>query len=54
MKTDNLEYEPYGEEWEAEMKKWSKDLLIGKIRDLLIDKADLKARLNDSFEAEFE
>ncbi|MFI5157673.1 MAG: hypothetical protein ACHQF4_02345 [Sphingobacteriales bacterium] len=41
------DYELYGKEWESEMKKWSKDLLIGKIRDLLIDKADLKDRYND-------
>jgi hypothetical protein len=41
------DYEPYGPEWEKEMKKWSKELLIGKIRDLLIDKQDLKDRYND-------
>lgn len=45
--SEETEYEPYGKEWESEMKKWSKDLLIGKIRDLLIDKQDLKDRYND-------
>lgn len=46
MKTE-IEYEPYGPEWETEMKKWSKDLLIGKLRDTFIERAELKDKLAD-------
>lgn len=31
----DTEFEPFGAEWQAEMLKWSKKLLIGKIRGLL-------------------
>jgi hypothetical protein len=47
MAEQKTNYEPYGAEWEAEMKKWSKDLLVGKIRDLLIDRIELKERHED-------
>lgn len=41
------EYQPYGLEWEAEMKKWSKDLLIDKLRDVLIERSELKNELEE-------
>lgn len=41
------EYETYGDQWIAEMKKWSKDLLIDKIRDILIERSELKEKLDD-------
>lgn len=34
----NLEYEPYGNEWEKEMMKFSKAGLIAFIRRILIEK----------------
>ena len=41
-------YEPYGDQWVAEMKKWSKDLLIEKLRDALIERAKLKSEYDDA------
>lgn len=37
MKSDNDNYEPFGQEWKAEMKKWNKDLLIDFLRKNLIE-----------------
>ena len=34
---DVKEYQPFGEEWKKEMKKWNKDLLIDLLRKTLIE-----------------
>ena len=47
MEKTNDNYEPFGKEWESEMKKWPKQLLIAKIKELLISKKDLADRYND-------
>ncbi len=36
------EYQQYGDEWNAEMKKWSKQMLIDKLRDALIERSELR------------
>jgi hypothetical protein len=38
------EYIPYGKEWEAEMKKLSKDILIGMYRLMALELRELKEK----------
>ena len=47
METNKTEFIPFGREWEAEMNKWDKPLLITKIRDLLEKNKELKERYDD-------
>lgn len=49
--TTKQEYAPFGEEWKAEMKKWSKDMLIDCLRHHLIEKQNLVASHADLMEA---
>ncbi len=39
------EFVPFGPEWEKEMMKWSKKMLIDKIRELLQGKNSIKDRI---------
>jgi hypothetical protein len=41
------EFIPYGTEWATEMMKWNKPLLVGKIRELLNERTQLKEGLED-------
>jgi len=38
MNMTDKDYEPYGKDWVKEMKKFSKDQLIEKLKKLLIEK----------------
>ena len=42
---DAREYQPFGEEWKKEMKKWNKDLLIDLLRKTLVENQAYAAQM---------